>query len=110
MYEFLQLLQAIAHKLALLIQPVLVPICFVLAWTIIGLSLWSLWALTRDGVQRARRMHQIPCAECRYFSGDYHLKCPVHPQEALSEKAIDCPDFEAAGLGWQFKRSWENES
>ncbi|WP_348251226.1 hypothetical protein [Leptolyngbya subtilissima] len=44
-------------------------------------------------------MHKIPCAECRYFTNDHRLKCPIHPKIALSESAIDCPDFEDLGLG-----------
>jgi hypothetical protein len=38
-------------------------------------------------------MHQIPCANCQFFTGDYHLKCPIHPAIALSEAAIGCPDY-----------------
>lgn len=97
MYEFLQFLQITAQKLIQLVQPILVPICFILAWAIIGLGLWNLWAAVRETVWRARRMHQIPCAQCRYFSGDYLLKCPVHPREALSEAAIGCSDFDLQG-------------
>lgn len=81
------------------VQPMSVPLCLILAWTIVGIALWSVWSAIRDGVTRARTMHQIPCAECKYFTQNYHLKCPVHPAEALSEAAIGCHDFEAAQ--WQ---------
>ncbi|MGD1906144.1 MAG: hypothetical protein ACFB0C_09140 [Leptolyngbyaceae cyanobacterium] len=67
-----------------------------MAWGVVGLVLWSLWAAARDVVHRAQQMHRIPCATCRYFSGDRHLKCPVHPYQALSEAAINCADFESA--------------
>jgi hypothetical protein len=77
-----------------LIQPILVPLCFVIAWGLIGLGVWSVWSAIRDGVSKAKQMHRIPCANCQYFTGDYHLKCPVHPTEALSEDAIGCPDFD----------------
>ncbi|NJL85230.1 MAG: hypothetical protein HC886_03420 [Leptolyngbyaceae cyanobacterium SM1_1_3] len=73
----------------------MVPLCFVLAWTIVILGLWSLWATGRDSLANARRMHQIPCSDCRYFTNQYQLKCPVHPSQALSEAAIGCPDFES---------------
>ncbi|MGG6296221.1 hypothetical protein ACQ4M4_17670 [Leptolyngbya sp. AN02str] len=79
------------------IQPLLVPICFVAAWGIVGITAWNLWASIRDGVQRAQQMHRVPCSECRFFTGDYHLKCTVHPDMALSEEAIDCPDYEPLG-------------
>lgn len=96
MYEFLQFIHLVALKLVQFLQPVLGPLCFVVAWAVIGLGVWSLWAALRDSVARARHMHQIPCAQCRYFSGDYRLKCPLHPREALSEAAIGCADFESA--------------
>jgi hypothetical protein len=88
----LQLLYVLFHAL----QPVLVPICFLSAWAIVAMVGWSLWAAFRDGVQNAQRMHQIPCANCEFFTGDYHLKCTVHPSRALSEEAIHCLDYEPA--------------
>lgn len=45
------------------------------------------------GFGKAREMHRIPCADCQYFTGDYTLKCTVHPSTALSEDAINCPDY-----------------
>ncbi len=75
------------------IQPILVPLCLILAWGLMFLLLWSLVAAIRDTINRAQQMHQIPCAHCTFFTKDYHLKCPVQPLIALSEQAIDCPDF-----------------
>jgi hypothetical protein len=65
----------------------------VFAWALVILSVWSFWAAMRDVVARSRQMHQIPCANCQFFTKDYHLKCTVHPSIALTEDAIDCPDF-----------------
>jgi len=76
------------------LQPLLVPLCFLLAWGFVILTIWNIWAFVRDSVARAKQMHQIPCTDCRYFTGDYHLKCTVHPSRALSEEAIGCQDFE----------------
>jgi hypothetical protein len=84
------------------IQPLLVPICFVSAWTIVILVAWSLWTAMRDAVQRSRRMHQIPCANCQFFTSDYHLKCTVHPASALTEAAINCKDYEATKPRYSF--------
>ena len=47
-----------------------------------------------EGINHVKKMHQIPCANCVYFTGDYRLKCPVNPIEAMSENAIACRDFE----------------
>lgn len=105
MYEFLQLVHVLAYKLVQLIRPALVPICCVAAWSFVGIGIWGLVAAVRDSLQRARRMHQIPCARCRYFSGNYLLKCPVHPDIALSETAIGCSDFEKSCPEWQANSS-----
>jgi len=75
------------------IQPVLVPLCFVSAWGLMFLLFSSIGRSVTDSVRRAQRMHQIPCANCVFFTGYYHLKCPVQPTIALSEDAIDCLDY-----------------
>ncbi len=98
MYQVLQLIQLIAIRLIQLIQPILVPLCFVAAWGIIVLTVWNLVAATRDSVKRAKVMHQIPCADCRYFTNNHLLKCPLHPKTALSEEAINCGDYESSGV------------
>lgn len=98
MFQFLQLIQLIAIKLIHLIQPILVPLCFVAAWALVVLTVWNLVAATRDGVQRAKTMHQIPCSECRYFTNNHLLKCPLHPKIALSEAAINCSDYESTNV------------
>jgi hypothetical protein len=96
MAEFLQLIQLLAMKLVQLIQPILVPLCFVLAWGLLAITAWHIVVATRDGINRAKEMHRIPCSECGYFTDNHLLKCPLHPKAALSEAAIGCTDFEAA--------------
>ncbi len=98
MVQLLQLIQLIALKVIQLLQPILVPLCFVVAWGLIILTLWNLFAATRDSVKRARVMHQIPCSECQYFTNNHLLKCPLHPKIALSEEAINCRDYESSDL------------
>lgn len=77
------------------IQPLLAPICLVAAWAFMFLVVWSAWAVIRDAAKQAVHLHQIPCANCQFFTGDYHLKCTVHPSTAMSEAAINCPDYRA---------------
>ncbi|HBB35447.1 MAG TPA: hypothetical protein DDZ80_28350 [Cyanobacteria bacterium UBA8803] len=67
--------------------------CFCLAWGILILSVLTIWSALRDSLARAKRMHQIPCAYCQFFTNDYRLKCTVHPAIANSEKAINCMDY-----------------
>ncbi|MBD2562961.1 MULTISPECIES: hypothetical protein [Nostoc] len=76
------------------IQPLLVPICFVVAWTVIILVVLSLWAAARDSVTTAKQMHQIPCTGCQFFTDNYRLKCTVRPSTANTEEAIHCPDYQ----------------
>jgi len=76
------------------IQPLLVPICFVIAWGVTILAILNIWAAARDSVATAKQMHQIPCTGCQYFTDNYRLKCTVHPSIANTEEAIDCSDYQ----------------
>ncbi|MEH2111709.1 hypothetical protein [Nostoc sp.] len=76
------------------IQPLLVPICFVVAWTVIVLVVLSLCAAARDSLTTAKQMHQIPCTGCQFFTDNYRLKCTVRPSIANTEEAIDCSDYQ----------------
>ncbi|MEH1822532.1 MAG: hypothetical protein V7L31_26265 [Nostoc sp.] len=76
------------------IQPFLVPICFITAWTVTILVVWSLWTAARDSVTTAKLMHQIPCAGCQFFTDNYRLKCTVRPSIANTEEAINCLDYQ----------------
>ena len=76
------------------IQPFLIPICFVVAWTAIILVILNLWAAARDSVTTAKQMHQIPCTGCQFFTDNYRLKCTVRPSIANTEEAINCSDYQ----------------
>lgn len=60
---------------------------------------WSLWSAIRDTTDRAKKMHQIPCSNCQFFTNDYRLKCPVNPFSANTEQAINCADYRS-GSGY----------
>ncbi|MEM1253165.1 MAG: hypothetical protein AAGI69_12075 [Cyanobacteria bacterium P01_H01_bin.21] len=96
MYQLLELVHLILLYVMRWLQPYLGPVCFILAWSVVGLGLWQVIAATRDGVQRARTMHRIPCSDCRFFTNQAVLKCALHPTTAMSEEAIGCGDFEVA--------------
>ncbi|MEE3718377.1 hypothetical protein V2H45_16675 [Tumidithrix elongata RA019] len=65
-----------------------VIIWFAIAWFICD----AIDSVVR-GIKRIQYLHQIPCSNCAYFTGNHHLKCPLHPSEALTESAIRCRDF-----------------
>ena len=75
---------------------VLALLCPVMIWSVLMSFILSLMIALEDAIKRLRRMHQIPCSRCRYYTGSHYLKCPVHPISAFSEEAIDCRDFELA--------------
>lgn len=70
-------------------------ICSLLAWLLVGVSLFKIRQVTVSGLTYIKKLHQVPCSGCVYFTGDYRLKCTVNPYIALSEDAINCRDFEA---------------
>ncbi|MDZ8260908.1 hypothetical protein [Nostoc sp. ChiQUE01b] len=76
------------------IQSLLIPICFIGAWTLTIIVVLSLWAAARDSVTTAKQMHQIPCTGCQFFTDNYRLKCTVRPSIANTEEAIDCCDYQ----------------
>lgn len=71
------------------------PLYSVVAVTLVAGTIARLGQTIRQGWQHLQQLHQIPCSRCAYFTGDYRLKCTVHPSQALTEEAIDCQDFEA---------------
>lgn len=83
----------ILYPLIYQIQPFLIPLCFCVAWTIIILAILTVWSAIKEGVANAKRMHQIPCSHCHFFTNDYRLKCTIHPSMANSEQAISCRDY-----------------
>jgi hypothetical protein len=80
------------------VQPVPVPICFAVAWMIVGFGLWEGVKAIRSMFDYISRLHQIPCSTCRYWANHACLKCTVHPDIAMTEAAIDCVDYQSADL------------
>lgn len=64
----------------------------------LGIFGWSLISFVIDIVAQAKRMHQIPCTRCCFFTGDYRLKCTVNPSLANTEQAIGCGDYQETTL------------
>ncbi|MBZ8183170.1 hypothetical protein [Oscillatoria salina] len=76
-----------------IVEPVLVPICFVFAWVLVVVFSWTIIMATRDTIAKAKQMHEIPCTKCQFFTNDRHLKCTVQPKIANTEQAIECSDY-----------------
>ncbi|MEM1290620.1 MAG: hypothetical protein AAGH67_03945 [Cyanobacteria bacterium P01_H01_bin.162] len=69
-------------------------VCPMMIWAVMLVFFWSVMIAIKDGVAYIRKLHQIPCDRCLYYTGTHYLKCPVNPCIALSEAAIGCRDFE----------------
>jgi hypothetical protein len=72
----------------------LTPLCGLLAWGLLLLLVLQTWQALTGGLRQVQRLHQIPCPGCRFFTGNYTLKCTVYPDRAGSEGAIGCAAFE----------------
>lgn len=70
-------------------------LCPVLIWILLVGFFLAVCLAVQDGIIRLKRLHQVPCSRCVFYTGDYRLKCTVHPCKALSEAAIDCLDYES---------------
>lgn len=77
------------------IQPFLIPICFIVAWSLVIMVLMNLWTATKDTVKAAHKMHQVPCHNCQFFTNNYRLKCTINPYTANTEEAIGCRDYQS---------------
>lgn len=87
--------QFTAH-FANLFKPVILQLRFVGACFVLGFFGWSIARFVLDVVAQAKKMHRIPCTKCRFFTGDYRLKCTVNPSTANTEQAIGCYDYQQA--------------
>ncbi len=73
---------------------VLQLICFCCSWGLTLLACWIVYRALIDGMNHLKRLHQIPCNRCAFFTNNYVLKCTVRPEQAGTEAAIGCRDFE----------------
>lgn len=77
-----------------ILQYVKTTLCLISILSLIGIGLWNSWLTFRQGINYIKQLHQIPCSRCAFFTGDYRLKCTVHPYNALTENALNCNDYE----------------
>ena len=68
--------------------------CFCVTWSLVIFFFWNAKNTLQEGITKLKRLHQIPCSRCNYFTNDYRLKCTINPTNALLEDAIGCIDFE----------------
>jgi hypothetical protein len=67
---------------------------FGLAWGMVFSLCWIIIQQCKTGFIYVKRLHQIPCHKCEYFTNSCYLKCTVNPHLACSEAAIGCRDYQ----------------
>ena len=73
----------------------MLAIFFISFWVILMIVFsFSVVSAFKQGAEQLRRLHQIPCYKCDFFTNDFRLKCAVNPTKACSEEALECADFE----------------
>ncbi|MGD1864180.1 MAG: hypothetical protein ACFB0D_06460 [Phormidesmis sp.] len=92
--QVLRLSFVLLARFIIWIRPFLPAVCFVAAWSTVVLTLWNMFSGIRQGVQKVKQLHKIPCAGCDYATNSHYLKCSLHPSTAFSEDAIGCQDME----------------
>lgn len=57
-------------------------------------SIWPKCIALKKNWLSLQKTRQIPCYLCIFCTGEESLKCTVHPDIALSKKAIGCLDYQ----------------
>jgi hypothetical protein len=76
-----------------LAQLIPAPILGICVWGALASLVCSLWVAIWEAAAQLKKLHQVPCDQCLYFTGSCYLKCAVNPSTAFTEAAIDCRDF-----------------
>jgi Tfp pilus assembly protein PilE len=45
---------------------------------------------------RPKLSAKISCQECYYFSCNHYVKCAIHPDNVLTDRAINCRDYSSS--------------
>ena len=73
----------------------MLAIFFISFWFILMIIFsFSVISAFQQGSEKLKKLHQIPCYKCDFFTNDFRLKCTVNPIKACSEEALGCLDFE----------------
>lgn len=72
----------------------LIPISFVLIWSVATAAFLGLPKLVGGNRHRVKAARKIPCYQCQYFTNNPYLRCAVRPETAMTEDALDCSDFQ----------------
>jgi hypothetical protein len=69
-----------------------ISICYIIFGVIIVIFIERRKAI-KKGLIISEASDICPCKDCRFFGNDSRLYCAVHPSDAMTERAINCPDY-----------------
>ncbi len=70
------------------------PIGMLLGCSVIFFAVLKRWTFIKEEISfNIKRLDEVPCKKCRYFSGNHYLKCAVNPSDAMTERATNCADY-----------------
>ncbi|MCY7337011.1 MAG: hypothetical protein LH613_12495 [Chamaesiphon sp.] len=52
---------------------------------------------------RPKLNDKVPCDRCQYFSHNPYIKCALHPDTVLTDRAVDCRDYHSGSLAEPFE-------
>jgi hypothetical protein len=74
---------------------VLIPLCLACVWAIAAI-VSGLPKVTHEKNLALKRHSKIPCRTCQFYSNNPYIRCAIRPTDALTEHAIDCPDYKSS--------------
>lgn len=75
----------------------------IVAWTIVYLFIFTVIFILKFGLQKViekkpneiRSYSKIACRKCYFFNKNRYLRCAVHPDKVLTDRAENCRDYQA---------------
>ncbi|HHP7232131.1 MAG TPA: hypothetical protein ACFCUY_14885 [Xenococcaceae cyanobacterium] len=69
---------------------------------LIPILLLTMGVIVKIGLQKTSKKQfkfrkynsKIACRNCHFFDNNHYLKCAVHPDKVLTQKAQDCSDYQ----------------
>ena len=67
---------------------------FIIVRAVFVLIIPAIWIkINKQRVVTIGGRQRIPCKSCQYFVNNTYLKCAVHPNIVLTQKALNCSDY-----------------
>ena len=54
----------------------------------------GLQRIAKDSSKKLEYNPKIACRKCYFYNKNFYLRCAVHPDKVLTEKAEDCRDYQ----------------